>query len=809
MENKLLINEFVRAKRALFDKYYSSLNDMQREAVYSVNGPLLVLAGAGSGKTTVLVKRIAHIIRYGDAYYTNEVPEGLNEAQVTLLKRAIMLEGEELGDFLEMYKVNSCPAWAILAITFTNKAANEMKERLSAILGERFTKNGNVMAGTFHSVCVRILRQYGERVGLTRDFTIYDTDDTKKVIIRVLKEMNLDEKMFQPKAVASTISSAKDKLMSPDNLKAEAGREYRIDKIADIYKKYQEKLEEANAVDFDDIIVKTVRLLEENDDVREYYQRKYKYVCVDEYQDTNTAQFMLTALLSGRYRNIMVVGDDDQSIYKFRGATIENILNFDGEYSDAKTVKLEQNYRSTQIILDAANQVISNNKGRHGKKLWTSKQGGDKITFKRVDDQSAEGIYITGEIVKSVAQDKRKYSDFAVLYRMNAQSNSLEKAFAKSGIPYRVLGGTRFYDRKEIKDALAYLQIVNNPADDLRLMRIINEPKRKIGNTTLAAIADIAAFEKVPMLDVIKRASEYTALSRSAAVLKSFAELIDNLSEIAKNESVSLLIKKTLELSGYENMLIAAGEEEKERVENLQELVSNAIEYEKADENPTLSGFLEDVALIADVDNYDTETDAVVLMTIHSAKGLEFPIVFLPGFENGIFPSQNNLLDKSELEEERRLAYVAITRAKEKLFVVNARERLMFGMTMYNHPSVFFTEIPQTLVEAEEEKKAFTIAASKKADTSSYRERMSDPFNASVSFGAAAKPTPTVNNAQKSSSKSFERFSVGDCVKHAAFGRGMIISVKDMSGDLLYEIMFDTKGTKKLMATYAKLEKSE
>ena len=581
------------------------------------------------------------------------------------------------------------------------------------------------------------------------------------------------------------------------------------DWFADIYKKYQEKLEEANAVDFDDLIVKTVRLLEENDDVREYYQRKYKYVCVDEYQDTNTAQFMLTALLSGRYRNIMVVGDDDQSIYKFRGATIENILNFDGEYSDAKTVKLEQNYRSTQIILDAANQVISNNKGRHGKKLWTSKQGGDKITFKRVDDQSTEGIYITGEIVKSVAQDKRKYSDFAVLYRMNAQSNSLEKAFAKSGIPYRVLGGTRFYDRKEIKDALAYLQIVNNPADDLRLMRIINEPKRKIGNTTLAAIADIAAFEKVPMLDIIKRASEFTALSRSAPTLKSFADLIDTLSEIAKNESVSLLIKKTLELSGYENMLIAAGEEEKERVENLQELVSNAIEYEKADENPTLSGFLEDVALIADVDNYDTETDAVVLMTIHSAKGLEFPIVFLPGFENGIFPSQNNLLDKSELEEERRLAYVAITRAKEKLFVVNARERLMFGMTMYNHPSIFFTEIPQTLVEAEEEKKSFTVDASKKADTSSYRERMSDSFNASVSFGAPAKQVPTVNNAQKSGSKSFERFSVGDCVKHAAFGRGMIISVKDMSGDLLYEIMFDTKGTKKLMATYAKLEKSE
>ena len=601
-----LQERFVRAKRALFDKIYASLNREQREAVYTVKGPLLVLAGAGSGKTTVLVKRVAHIIRYGDAYYDTTMPASMTEEEVSALEMAMAYDDSLIAQILERYAVNPCPPWAILSITFTNKAANEMKERLAKALGTELT-DLETWAGTFHSICVRILRRHGSVVGLERNFTIYDTDDAKKVISQATKDLNIDDKMFPAKAVMNTISRAKDKLITPQELEIEVARskDYRLTQIAKIYKLYQERLEEANAVDFDDIIMKTVKLLQEDDDARLFYQRRFRYVLIDEYQDTNRAQFELSALLSGYHRNLMVVGDDDQSIYRFRGATIENILQFDSGFTDAKVIKLEQNYRSTAVILDAANAVIENNIKRKGKTLWTAKKGGDKIGLAEVETQSDEGVYIAEKIMQLVRADKRAFSDFAVLYRMNAQSNSIEKVFSRSGIPYRVLGGTRFYDRKEIKDILAYLALVNNPDDDLRLARIINEPKRKIGSVALDAIRDIASTEHCSMLTVIENAHKYTALARMVGKLHEFAALIQKLREIGENESLSELFKKTIDLTGYRAMLLAEGEEGKDRLENVEELISNAVEYEENNGGATLANFLEEVALVSDVDNYD------------------------------------------------------------------------------------------------------------------------------------------------------------------------------------------------------------
>ncbi|MBQ7324838.1 MAG: UvrD-helicase domain-containing protein, partial [Clostridia bacterium] len=494
MNQEMLQNKFSALKRSLFDRLYKNLNDRQKEAVYTVNNPLLVLAGAGSGKTTVLVQRIAFIIRYGNAYYENR--SGITEADLDALEQAKNLPDEELATFMEQYAVNPAPSWAVLAITFTNKAAGEMKERLEKVVGNE-KGAGDIWAGTFHSICVRLLRRFGEGVGLARSFTIYDTDDSKKLISSILKELNLDEKLLPPKTVQNVISKAKDKLMTPADLRAAAGKDVRLGQVARIYELYQKRLLESDAVDFDDIIVKTVDLLTISEEARNYCQRRFRYVCVDEYQDTNHAQFILATLLSGGYRNLMVVGDDDQSIYRFRGATIENILSFDKTFPDAKVIKLEQNYRSTEKILQAANGVISHNISRKGKELWTAKEGGDPIRLRKLGTQNEEAVFISEKIQQICRKEGKKFSDFAVLYRMNAQSNSIEKVFAKSGIPYRVIGGTRFYERKEIKDVMAYLCLVQNPNDNIRLDRIINEPKRKIGNTTLAAIGEIAAVEGV------------------------------------------------------------------------------------------------------------------------------------------------------------------------------------------------------------------------------------------------------------------------------------------------------------------------
>ena len=787
---------YLRAKRALFDKAYSALNDKQREAVFTTEGPLLILAGAGSGKTTVLVKRIAFIIKYGNAYYSQNVPEGMNEAQIESLESALALPAEEIEQLLPVFISNPCPPWQVLAITFTNKAANEMKTRLASVFSNDESIANDIWAGTFHSVCMRILRRYGSRIGYGEGFTIYDTDDAKKLISSCLKKLNIDEKILPIKSVMNEISRAKDKLMTPEMFESEAGSDFRLSKTALVYKEYQKVLKESNALDFDDIIMQTVRLLHEDEEARTYYQRRFRYVCVDEYQDTNKAQFVLTSLISAGSRNLMVVGDDDQSIYKFRGATIENILDFDRTYDDAKVIKLEQNYRSTQNILDAANEVIKNNSGRKGKTLWTAKKEGEKIHLRRLDDQNLEARYIIDTINRMVASGERRFKDFAVLYRVNAQSNNLENVFARSGIPYRMLGGVRFSDRKEIRDIVAYLQLINNHADRERLLRIINEPKRKIGPKAIEAVIEIAEAEGCSLFEVIRHSDRYVALANYRSRFDEFADVIERLSELSDEVSLDVLVRETLERTGYKQMLIDAGEQEAERLENLEEFISNVIEYQQNAEEPSLTGFLEETALVADVDRYDENADAVVLMTIHSAKGLEFPVVFLPGLEDGIFPGMQSILDPGELEEERRLAYVAITRAKERLFITHTKCRLLYGRTQYNPRSRFVEEIPSALIEDETESSANTAYVQSRGGQ---QVRQNTVRREEITVGK-----PLARTAPKSPAT---LFSEGDRVSHMTFGEGEILSVKPMGADTLYEIVFDKVGTKKLMATYAKLKK--
>ncbi len=793
-----LQTRYLTVKRALFDRYYRSLNSMQRAAVYHINSPLLVLAGAGSGKTTVLVRRIAYMIRFGNAYHSDYVPFDLDERHVEALERALNepLTDEELEGLLSEFTNNPCPPWRVLAITFTNKAAGEIKARLASAFPEDPDLASNIWAGTFHSICMRILRRFSDAAGLREGFTIYDTDDTKKAIGAVMKEQNIDEKTLNIKSVIRHISDAKEKLITPDEFLLEFGNDYKMKQIAKIYEAYQKRMEGSNALDFDDIIFYTVKLLENNEEVRNTYQSQFRYVSVDEYQDTNEAQFRLTALLAGGYRNLMVVGDDDQSIYRFRGATIANILQFDRRFNDAKVIRLEQNYRSTQPILDAANAVISHNENRKGKTLWTNREGGEKIQVLNPEHQNAEARKIIDIIGKKVAAGECAYRDFAVLYRTNAQSNALETTFTRSGIPYRMLGGVRFADRKEIRDIVAYLQLINNHSDKERLLRIINEPRRKIGDRTLAAIEEIAAMEGVSMFDVISHADRYMALSRSAASLLDFAGLISSLTELADVMSLDDFVNEVLERSGYRQMIIDMGPEEADRLDNLNEFISNVKEYQDSTDTPTLTEFLEVTALVADVDRYDDTADAVVMMTIHSAKGLEFPRVFLPGFEEGLFPSSQTIMEGPEaLEEERRLAYVAITRAKDELYILHAASRLLYGRTGANPPSRFLDEIPANLIEREKRAvptQRFGVAQ----------------YNFEKSKYAAAKEHVNVGGIEKKVPKTTPCvLSPGDRVRHMLFGEGLIISVQKMGADYLYEIAFDTKGTKRLMSTYAKLTK--
>jgi len=797
-----LKTEYLAAKRALFDKVYrESLNDRQCEAVFTAVGPLLVLAGAGTGKTTVLVNRISYLIKYGNAYNSDFVPEEVSEERVERLRSAVRLSAEEILPMLSDFAENTTPPYSVLAITFTNKAAREIKDRLASILADEAVSS-SIWAGTFHSVCLRILRRYGERVGYREGFSVYDTDDKRRMISLCMKDLGIDEKRLAPRAVASLISMAKDSLVLPEDY--EITSDPRSKDVKEIYTLYQKNMMRNNALDFDDIIMKTVELLRDNGEVRAYYQNKFRQVLVDEYQDTNYAQFVLTKLLADKYRNIMVVGDDDQSIYRFRGATVENILNFDKTYPDAAVVKLEENYRSTGNILSAANAVIKNNELRHSKSLWSSKCEGEKITLHEAEDGIFEGKYIVDRIAASIFKGKRKYSDFAVLYRINALGRSLQTAFAKAGVPFKVVGDLGFYDRKEIKDMLAYLSVVASSDDALRLKRIINEPKRKIGAATVEAIESIGAASGLSMLTVIERCSEYKALSKSREKLLEFSELIKRV-----RESFSLpseMLRAIFIDSGYRDMLAAEGFEGETKIENVEELISAAAEYEskcaEADILPTLSSFLEEIALVSDIDKYDESADAVVLMTVHSAKGLEFPVVFLAGMEDGIFPSEQNIGDSEQMSEERRLAYVAITRAKDELYITRAKTRVMYGKTVYNRLSSFVRdEIPERLLNFERPKNEYRgdFGYERRRTGTAYSERVSDEFRRAPGvLGSSGGDKPAGFGIRK--------LAPGTRVMHSIFNTGTIISAKDLGGDVLYTVRFDTGEEKRLMATFAKLK---
>ena len=691
-------SEILALRRAVLEKDFARMNDRQKQAVFTVNGPLLILAGAGSGKTTVLINRIANILRYGDAYNSTYLRDDLDENDIAACKAYIENGTPLTTESQEHLSVSACAPWRIMAITFTNKAAGELKDRLCTMLGE--TAN-DIWASTFHSTCARILRRDGERIGYSSHFTVYDTDDQRRLMKSILKELDISEKNITPKSILNEISRAKDSLISPAEYALTVGDDFRLKIISRAYTTYQKRLEDADAMDFDDLINKVVELFKKCPDVLEYYQNRFRYLMVDEYQDTNHAQYTFVRMLAEKSGNLCVVGDDDQSIYKFRGATIENILSFENTFQNATVIRLEQNYRSTQNILDAANAVIAHNTERKGKTLWTQNGTGAMIHLHTAENETDEAERITKIILDGVAAG-RKFSDYAVLYRMNSQSLTFERNFAKSGVPHRIIGGTRFYERREIREMIAYLSVINNPSDEMRLRRIINTPKRSIGDRSVEVAAQIGQQTGETLFEVVSHAKDYPALSRAANKMTLFAAQMQGLIELNNDEEVTLgeLYDELVERIDYLNFLKTDDPESAEdRAANVQELASNLRRFEEENPEGTLSDFLEEVSLITDIDNYDNNADSVVLMTVHSAKGLEFPVVFLPGMEENIFPGMASVYVPSEVEEERRLAYVAITRAKEELYIFHAESRMIFGMTNRNRVSRFVEEIPETLVE--------------------------------------------------------------------------------------------------------------
>lgn len=786
-----LLKRFIAARRSYIASQYKNLNPRQQDAVLTTDGPLLLLAGAGSGKTTVLINRIANLIRFGRASDSSDVPDTVTEDDVLFLEQIDQFADDfskHRADYL--CALDPVPAWNIIAITFTNKAANELKDRLASMLGE---SADGVWAMTFHSACCRILRKEIERLGYSRSFTIYDTSDSERLMKSVIKDMGLDEKTFSAKYFLNLISQQKDKLVSPQDMLAHISDsgDYRLTYVARAYEKYQTRLKENNALDFDDIIYKTVILLRDYEDVRTYYQRKFKYVLVDEYQDTNHLQYLLTSYLAGGYENICVVGDDDQSIYRFRGATIENILDFENQYRGARVIRLEQNYRSTQSILNAANAVIAHNIGRKGKRLWTVNDAGDPITVYEAADEGAEASFVAGQIITS--SKGTGFKNYAVLYRTNAQSNALEFAFKRSGIPYRVIGGMRFFDRAEVKDMLSYLCVINNRADDLRLTRIINNPPRGIGAKTVETAQRLADAEGLPFYSVISDPYSYGPLEKSANKLMQFCVMIEQLADLL-NTGISLtdFYEEVMSRTGYVAALeLKPTEENKTRLENIRELKSSIHTYVENAQEPTLAGFLEEIALYTDIEQYNASDDAAVMMTMHSAKGLEFSNVFLVGFEDGLFPGMRAIGERDEMEEERRLCYVAITRAKERLFISYARQRMLYGKTNAALPSRFLREIPDDL----------TV---KKGNY--YQQPQRNIWDSAIQNTYNRQTTGYLNKLQEpkiSKETKCPVFNKGDMVVHTAFGKGMVTSVLNMSGDALLEIAFDKIGTKKLMAKAA------
>ena len=856
---------------ALRDQYiearFTRLNPVQRQAVFATEGPLLILAGAGSGKTTVLVNRIANIIRFGSAHGSRELPRPVTQTDLDELRSAVA-NGRDLPRETAYLAVRPARPWNVLAITFTNKAAGELKERLRTMLGD--TLGGDVNASTFHSACVRMLRRDAERIGFPKSFTIYDSDDQQRVIKQIYKDLMIDDKFLPVKSAIGQISSYKDKLMSAEDVAAEVPANTKAQLISKIYTAYANRLKAAGAMDFDDLIFHTVRLLQNDAEAREYYQNRFRYVVVDEYQDTSIAQFHLVRLLAGGTNNVCVVGDDDQSIYKFRGATIENILNFEKVFTGAKTIRLEQNYRSTANILNAANSVIKNNMGRKGKTLWTESGEGEKVHHYTATNEQDEASHIA-DIIGEHLREGASLKDHAVLYRMNAQSNPIETYFARAGIPYRIVGGQRFFDRKEVKDINSYLAVIVNPRDDVRLRRIINEPARKIGATTIEKIGELAAGKGVPMLEIIAHVRDYPELQRAAAALERFYEMYRELCDLSVSEPLDEFVGDVIAKTGYEAMLKAMKEEGETRRENLGQLVSSIKTYaDQNGEDATLSGFLEEVALISDLDSYDTDADSVTMMTIHSAKGLEFPYVFVVGMEDGIFPGDAAKYNEEDMEEERRLCYVAITRAKKELYLSSSRTRMIFGQTRRNPPSTFLSEIDPGLLDETQSPELSSYGSGFGAGYGSYstnvpggrsgysgasRGYLNSEYNAkprggfgsgyssgfvsgghespnsyggrhtvqSVGFGSgygrsrggSAAPagagtstlTGTVSAAPKK--KEAVSYAPGDLVDHRVFGRGRVIKATPIAGDCIVEIQFDRVGVKKTMANYAPLKKVE
>lgn len=792
-------SEILALRRAVLEKDFARMNDRQKQAVFTVNGPLLILAGAGSGKTTVLINRIANILRYGDAYNSTYLRDDLDENDIAACKAYIENGTPLTTESQEHLSVSACAPWRIMAITFTNKAAGELKDRLCAMLGE--TAN-DIWASTFHSTCARILRRDGERIGYSSHFTVYDTDDQRRLMKNILKELDISEKNITPKSILNEISRAKDSLISPAEYALTVGDDFRLKIISRAYTTYQKRLEDADAMDFDDLINKVVELFKKCPDVLEYYQNRFRYLMVDEYQDTNHAQYTFVRMLAEKSGNLCVVGDDDQSIYKFRGATIENILSFENTFQNATVIRLEQNYRSTQNILDAANAVIEHNTERKGKTLWTQNGTGAMIHLHTAENETDEAERITKIILDGVAAG-RKFSDYAVLYRMNSQSLTFERNFAKSGVPHRIIGGTRFYERREIREMIAYLSVINNPSDEMRLRRIINTPKRSIGDRSVEVAAQIGQQTGETLFEVVSHAKDYPALSRAANKMTLFAAQMQGLIELNNDEEVTLgeLYDELVERIDYLNFLKTDDPESAEdRAANVQELASNLRRFEEENPEGTLSDFLEEVSLITDIDNYDNNADSVVLMTVHSAKGLEFPVVFLPGMEENIFPGMASVYVPSEVEEERRLAYVAITRAKEELCIFHAESRMIFGMTNRNRVSRFVEEIPETLVEHTRSRdySARPVSMPSFGGAKPFGEA---PKTKSVAEAGGFTPKPRVKPAPAGT------YRVGDTVLHKAFGTGLIVSATPMANDTLLEVAFDKVGTKKLFANFARLTK--
>ena len=864
-----ITTEYLALRDQYIEARFARLNAVQRQAVFATEGPLLILAGAGSGKTTVLVNRIANIIRFGSAHGSRELPRPVTEADLNDLRTAVA-NGRDLPRETAYLAVRPARPWNVLAITFTNKAAGELKERLRAMLGD--TLGGDVNASTFHSACVRVLRRDAERIGFPKSFTIYDSDDQQRVIKQIYKDLMIDDKFLPVKSAIAQISSFKDKLMSAEEVAGEPFANTKAQLISKIYTAYAGRLKTAGAMDFDDLIFHTVRLLQNDAEAREYYQNRFRYVVVDEYQDTSVAQFHLVRLLAGGTNNVCVVGDDDQSIYKFRGATIENILNFEKVFSGAKTIRLEQNYRSTANILNAANSVIKNNMGRKGKTLWTESGDGEKVHHYTATNEQDEASHIA-DVIGEHLREGASLKDHAVLYRMNAQSNPIETYFARAGIPYRIVGGQRFFDRKEVKDINSYLAVIVNPRDDVRLRRIINEPARKIGMTTIEKIGELASAAGVPMMEIIAHVRDYPALQRAAAPLERFYEMYRELCDLSVSEPLDMFVGDVIKKSGYEAMLKAMKEEGETRLENLGQLVSSIKTYaDQNGEDATLAGFLEEVALISDLDSYDNDADSVTMMTIHSAKGLEFPYVFVIGMEDGIFPGDMAKYNEEDMEEERRLCYVAITRAKKELYLSSSRTRMIFGQTRRNPPSSFLAEIDPALLDETQSPELSSYGGGFGAGYGSYstnvpggrsgysgasRGYLNSEYNArprggfgggyssgfasgghespnsyggrhtvqSTGFGSgygrsrgagsavpAGAGTSTLAGAPSAAApkkKEAVSYAPGDVVEHRVFGRGTVLNATPIAGDCIVEIQFDRVGVKKTMANYAPLKKVE